>query len=136
MVVHLRATGFDITREPKNLINPIPGYSLLRWLRQAMVGHCDLAEPEAEDWGWYICFEFEGASYLLGACALIEGELRECDHGSQALLEWVVQLEKKRSLLEKLFERNEMTRSDPFACLLLQLLKNRSNIELNEVLLE
>ncbi len=105
--IHFKTSIFDVSKEKENPINPIYGRSLLEWLREELKGKLEVTEPDAEDWGWYSELEFEGANYLIGACAYFEdGD----DPTSE--LEWVFQVDKKRSLKEKLFRRNKMDASD------------------------
>lgn len=83
-VIRFTTRRFDISKEPENPINPIAGASLLWWFREKLAPHHDLPEPEAEDWGWYSNLEWNGRSYLIGACVnLEEGEEPE----------WLLQIE-------------------------------------------
>lgn len=97
---------FDVAREPKNPINPIPGASLLEWLQKQVNGAVEVSTPEPEDWGWYSYVQWEGRNYLLGASA---SEAEGGDH------EWVFQVVKQRSIWEKLLGRAAMSRDDECA---------------------
>ena len=67
-LIHFSTGLFDIAKETPNPINPIPGQSVLQWLRGKLEGTPYTAgEPDAEDWGWYIGVTGNGASYLVGA---------------------------------------------------------------------
>ena len=53
-VITFRSARLDVTSEPPNPINPIPGESVLRWLREQLRGsRYETTEPATEDWGWY-----------------------------------------------------------------------------------
>ncbi|WP_406662968.1 hypothetical protein [Gallaecimonas sp. GXIMD1310] len=105
--IHFNTTMFDVTTEKENPINPIYGVSLLVWLRSELKGQLELSEPAAEDWGWYCELTYDGTRYFLGASACFE----EGDDPTQAL-EWVLQVDKVRSLKEKIFGKNKITPSD------------------------
>jgi hypothetical protein len=105
-VIRLKTTLFDVTRERPNPINPIPGESLLLWLRERAAPAVALSEPDAEDWGWYASVDWGGRAYLLGASA------SEDDAGQW---EWVLQIEKQRSLFERILGRAKMAEDDPCA---------------------
>ncbi|MGH1365616.1 MAG: hypothetical protein ACRBF0_18785 [Calditrichia bacterium] len=105
--IHFKTSMFDVTKEKENPFNPIYGLSLLEWLKEELKGKLELTEPDAEDWGWYSELEFEGNSYMIGSCALIE---EKEDPTSE--LEWVLQVHKHRSIKEKLLGRNKMSDSD------------------------
>ncbi len=105
--IHFKTSMFDVSKEKENPINPIYGISLLEWLREELKGKLEITEPDAEDWGWYSELEFQGNSYLIGACAYFD----EGDDPANEL-EWVIQVDKLRSLKEKLLGRNIMSVSD------------------------
>ena len=104
-VIRFTTDAFDVAREPPNPINPIPGISLLLWLRDHARPQVEVGEPDAEDWGWYAFVDWHGRTYLLGASA------SEDDGGR----EWVLQIDKQRSMKEKLLGRAAMTPDDPCA---------------------
>ena len=105
--IHFKTSMFDVSKERKNPINPIYGISLLEWLREELNDQLEIAEPYAEDWGWCSEVEYEGSHYLLGACAYFE----EGDDPTSEI-EWVFQVDKYRSLKEKLLGKNKMSTSD------------------------
>lgn len=110
-VISFRTGKFDISTEPPNPINPIFGAGVLEWIGQRLAGTAYTAsQPAAEDWGWYISVEGAGAVYLVGASGQPEREPPDLD--------WVVQVDKQRSLKDKLTGRNRMTADDPLAVLL------------------
>lgn len=106
-VIEFKTSMFDVSKEEENPINPIYGLSLLEWLRIKLEGKIDITEPDAEDWGWSSELEYEDKSYLIGACAFYE---QNDDPTSE--IEWIFQVNKYRSLKEKLLGQNKMTVSD------------------------
>ena len=107
IAIHFKTSMFDVSKEKENPFNQIYGISLLLWLREELKGKVDISEPDAEDWGWYSELELHGNNYLIGASAFFE----EGDDPT-AELEWVFQVDKYRSLKEKLFGKNKMTETD------------------------
>lgn len=102
-VIHFKSSCFDVSTEPENPINPIRGASLLRWLIERLPEELDMSEPDAEDWGWYSYVTWQGRQYLVGACA----------HGSaDGTHEWVLQVDKTRGFVERLFGRARVTEED------------------------
>ncbi|PID56132.1 hypothetical protein CSB45_12925 [candidate division KSB3 bacterium] len=102
-VITFTTRKFDVSKEDENPINPIHGKSLLIWLKENLAGKFELSEPEPEDWGWYAYINWQGRSYLLGVRA------REINHPDY---EWVFQIDKQRSLKEKLLGKQKMTSND------------------------
>ena len=107
-VIRFTTSRFDISRERPNPINPIPGESLLLWLRERAAGKLAVSAPDAEDWGWYSFVDWDGRQYLLGASAAEEEE----EAGER---EWILQIDKQRSLKEKLLGHEKMLTDDPCA---------------------
>ena len=105
-VIRFTTSKFDVSKERPNPINPIPGESLLLWLRSQTPPGIEMSEPDAEDWGWYSTVEWKGRSYLLGASASEE------DDGQR---EWILQIDKHRSVREKLLGREKMSNDDECA---------------------
>lgn len=103
-VIHFRSSLFDIELEPKNPINPIAGSSLLEWLRQKIQSETTMTAIEAEDWGWYSYVMWKNRKYLIGACALVS---QDGNH------EWILQIDKHRSLKERLLGQSKMDDEDP-----------------------
>lgn len=109
--IYFKTSMFDVSKESENPINPIYGSSLLFWLREELKGTYVITEPDSEDWGWYSELEYQGRNYLIGASSYFE----QGDDPSQEL-EWVFQIDKYRSIKEKIFGKNKMTSED--CCLL------------------
>jgi hypothetical protein len=114
-VVTFWTDKFDVSREDENPINPIPGQSLLHWLRDRVGEEMAFQEPDTEDWGWYSTVAWKGRAYLLGAMAA-EREAGGCD--------WVFQVDKHRTLMEKLLGREKMTHQDECFRFFLSMLEN------------
>ena len=106
-VIRFTTKAFDVSKERPNPINPIPGESLLIWLREQVGTKVVISEPDAEDWGWYAVADWNGRQYMLGSSASEEEENGE--------REWVLQVEKLRSLKEKLLFRQKMLPDDDCA---------------------
>jgi hypothetical protein len=104
-VIRLTTDKFDVSKERPNPINPIAGESLLLWLREKAKPRALLTEPDAEDWGWYSYVDWDGRQYLLGASA-------SDDDGER---EWILQIDKLRSIKEKILGREAMTADDECA---------------------
>ena len=105
-VIRFRAAKFDVSAEHPNPINPIPGESLLLWLAVQAKPRALVSPPAPEDWGWYAIVNWAGRRYMLGSSASAEG-----DGGH----EWVLQVVKSRSMIEKLLGRERMAFDDSCA---------------------
>jgi len=103
-VIHCKSSRFDIDAEPPNPINPIPGRSILVWLGGQLARRISLSEPEPEDWGWYSTARVDEASYLVGACAHPSADGHH---------EWVIQIDRHRSMLDRILGRSRMSVDDP-----------------------
>jgi len=112
-VIRFMTDKFDVSKERPNPINPIPGESLLSWLRERARPRVQLTEPDAEDWGWYSYADWNGRQYLIGASASEEESERE----------WILQIDKQRSMKEKLLGREAMGRDDDCAAYFQSLLE-------------
>ena len=119
-VIRFRTAKFDVSKERPNPINPIPGESLLLWLRERARPELVVSEPDAEDWGWYSSVERKGRSYMLGSSA------SEDDSGDR---EWILQIEKHRSVTEKLLGRAKMSKDDECAKYFQRLLESEATIK-------
>jgi len=118
-VLRFYTAAFDVTKERPNPINPIPGESLLLWLIEQAKGSVEISLPDTEDWGWYSSAEWMGRKYLLGASA--------GDEEKDGQREWVLQIEKHRSVKEKLLGRAKMSRDDECAQYFQGILEREAN---------
>ena len=114
-VIRFNTARFDVAKERPNPINPIPGESLLLWLRERAKPHVEVTEPDAEDWGWYSFVDWKGRQYLLGSSASDE------DSGQR---EWILQIDKQRSVKETLMGSEKMAADDDCAQFFQQLLED------------
>ena len=114
-VIRFNTAKFDLAKERPNPINPIPGESLLLWLRERAKPHVEVTEPDAEDWGWYSFVDWKGRQYLLGSSASDE------ESGQR---EWILQIDKQRSVKEALMGREKMEADDGCAQFFQQLLED------------
>ena len=119
-VIRFTTATFDVSAERPNPINPIPGESLLRWLREQAKPQLEITEPDAEDWGWYAFVEWKGRQYLLGSSASEE------ENGER---EWILQVVKQRSLKEKLLAREKMQADDDCAQFFQNLLEHEPSFK-------
>ena len=114
-VIRFLTDKFDVSKERPNPINPIPGESLLTWLRERARPRVQLTEPDAEDWGWYSFVDWGGRQYLIGASA---------SDDSASEREWILQIDKQRSMKEKLLGREAMGADDECAAFFRELLES------------
>lgn len=118
---------FDASKEMPNPHNPIAGEGVLAWLRAELVKlGWEVSQPDAEDWGWYLLATQGGAAYLVGASGEMDGEVPPTD--------WIVQIERQRSFMEKLMGKNKLTERDPLSGAIEALL--RGSAEFQNVVVE
>jgi len=104
--ISFTTSRFDVSAEAPNRINPIAGQSVLLWLREELVrAGYRVTEPDTEDWGWYMDVQDADATYLVGASADAEGPA--------AAVEWIVQVHRHRTLMDRLLKRSRMADDDP-----------------------
>jgi hypothetical protein len=113
---------FDVSQEEPNPINPIAGQGVLNWIRSKLeASGYTSTKPDTEDWGWYIDVEGRGGSYLVGA----SGE----SEPSTSMVEWTIQIQKHRTLKDKLMGRNKMNDDDPLTIVLERFVKSDSRLK-------
>lgn len=122
--IHLKTAKFDVLSEDENPINPIYGQSLLKWLKRNLNERIKFSEIEAEDWGWYCHVEFNNMKYMLGSSTFFE----EGDN-PKSELDWVFQVEKIRTIKEKLLLKNKMTINDECLLFFKSYLKSEKDIK-------
>ena len=123
-VIQFRSAGFDVSSEPANPINPIFGHSLLIWLgvHLAAAG-IETPEPDYEDWGWYYDVPAFDATYLVGASA-------ELDEGARDdALDWTLQIEKHRSVLDRFRGRNKIQTDDPLCREIERVIRSEASVQ-------
>ena len=119
-VFRFHKASFDISAEHPNPINPIPGQSLPLWLAEHAKPEASMSVPAPEDWGWYSDVVWNGRHYMIGASASPK------DSGSQ---EWVLQVNKSRSLFERALGRERMVPDDACASFSQRLLESEPAFE-------
>lgn len=120
-VISFRTSRFDANKERPNPFNPIAGESVLVWIRDnVLTEEGESTEPDAEDWGWYMDVTLADSAYLVGA----SGQFELKDASAVSPLEWLVQVEKARSFLDKLLGRNKMQADDPLVSKLVDALRS------------
>lgn len=111
---------FDVTSERPNPVQPMAGESLLTWLHGALRSDIALSLPEPEDWGWQSSLFWFGSPYTLGASASdeVNGEW-----------EWVLQIDRQRSVLELLSGDVQLANDDVCVAYLQGLLESEPCFE-------
>ena len=127
--ISLKTSMFDLSKEDENPINPIFGQSLLVWLKDKVSDSVEIEAPDAEDSGWYSYIDWNGRKYLLGSTTYFE----EGDDPS-AEIEYIFQVDKVRSLKEKLVGREKMYLKDE--CFTYMKSVFESEHEINSVVVE
>lgn len=107
-LIEFKTALFDPAVEPPNPINPIAGQSILVWIRDNVLPEAN--EPDYEDWGWYTEVDFQGLRYLIGGICFAPEE-----GSAESTLDWMVQVHKHQSLMDKLLGRNKIQASDALA---------------------
>ena len=105
--IYFNTSLFDPSKEDENEINPIYGQSLLIWLKDKLSNKLEFSEIDMEDWGWYSHIIWNGRKYLIGSVAHYEvGD--DFRNG----VDWIFQVDKKRSFKEIIFGKEKMTEND------------------------
>ena len=102
-IICFETDKFDAKKESENSLSTMYGESLLLWLKDNVKDEINITEPDAEDWGWYCFIDWKGRNYKLCSSASEE------DNGCY---EWVLEVDKKRSLKEKLLRKEKMQKDD------------------------
>jgi hypothetical protein len=126
-VIVFRSARFDPAQERPNPINPIPGESVLRWLRDKLrESRYETTEPEPEDWGWYLDVHGDGASYMVGASG-------DAGDDATAPVDWTLQIHKHRSMREKITGANKLAADDPLSTLIERLVRQDAAADAVEI---
>ncbi len=115
-IVRFQTGRFDIAKERPNDVNPVRGESLLIWLADQLKGTMQVPTARAVEWGWSTEVAWKGRPYRLGAWASDE------EYGKH---DWVLLIEKHRTLKERLLGRQKMRAADECVALILQLLRGQ-----------
>lgn len=107
---------FDLSLEPENPINPIPGHSFLAWLKPELERRgFEIDGIDTEDWGWYIQVGAPSGRYIVGASATPDKSDRP--------LMWWVSLTRSRSFREWITGQGRLTPADPFLATVVEIVK-------------
>lgn len=107
-LVTFESASLDPSTESENPINPIRGSTVLDWLSEhCFVAPIECTKPAPEDWGWYVYVTDGDDTYMVGGVCFENPE----DHPSNSH-EWLIQIHKNRSLLDKLLGRNKLSPAD------------------------
>ena len=99
----------DPSAEPPNESNPIPGKSLLDWLRAAALADgYETTEPDFEDWGWYMFADSGTDKYMVGGTCFNDYE----EPPQPGEFEWLIQISKERSVVDWFLRRNKLEEDD------------------------
>ena len=117
-IISFYSDQFDLKNEDDNTINPIKGLSVGQWLNPILEGRgVSLTNVDEEDWGWYSYATLAEQKYLVGYVAIPET-------GKDNTAEIIIQLDKERTLIEKLFVKNKLTPNDPLIKEISGIIKN------------
>ncbi|MDJ0918990.1 MAG: hypothetical protein QNJ05_14610 [Woeseiaceae bacterium] len=128
-LVTFETASLDPSGESENPHNPIRGSTVLDWLS----AHCfaeplEWTTPEPEDWGWYIDVVDGADTFLVGGVCFENPEDEPSDSH-----EWLIQIHKKRSMVDKLLGRNRLSPSDPIVVKIREAIINEPSFEKVEV---
>ncbi|MDJ0760698.1 MAG: hypothetical protein QNJ19_14980 [Woeseiaceae bacterium] len=119
----------DPSGESENPHNPIRGSTVLDWLRHNCFSEpLRWTEPEPEDWGWYIDVVDGEDSFLVGGVCFENPEDEPSDSH-----EWLIQIHKQRSIIDKLLGRNRLSPADPVVALIRDAIMNEPGFAKVEV---
>jgi len=127
-VISFESKQFDLENEERNPINPIKGKSVGDWLGNLLRKEgISVSGLDAEDWGWYSYAKYQGYKYLIGFVAhpaRLENEMPEI----------IIQVDKRRSLFERVLGKNKLTNNDPLLSIIERHIKGIKDIVNIEVL--
>jgi len=119
-LIEFETSKFDLSSEPENEFNPIHGQSILLWIMENCPDVSFVGQPNTEDWGWYIDAITNERRYMVGASA----------NWDNTKVAWcVVQIEKQRSLIEKIFRKEKMHSQDALVQKISKLFLHDSNFQ-------
>jgi hypothetical protein len=102
-ILRFKTALLNAEQERSNPINPIHGESLLAWLAKHWKGDVPISEALPEDWGWYAFARWSGRRYMLGS---------SCSEAEKGEREWVLQVVKQRTLIERILRREKPLSAD------------------------
>ena len=119
---------FNVTDPKEHFINPCCfGEDAAAWLRGELIEKgFTVGSPGQEDWGWYLQAGYVGNSYFLGFGGYLQEEAAARNMG-----EWRVMIEKRRSVWDRLRNRNKMSEDEPIVAIVENIL--RAEIDFHNV---
>jgi hypothetical protein len=116
---------FNLSDVQEHFINPCCfGEDLATWLKGQLEKHSYAVDvPGQEDWGWYLDVESEESRYLLA----INGNSNEKEENVN-MGEWMVFVQKRRSLMETLTKKGKITDDDPLVLCIKSILSAQDGI--------
>lgn len=122
-VISFNSNIFDLDNEKENSINPIKGISVGEWLNPILEGKgISVTDIDEEDWGWYSIATFNSEKYLIGYTA-IPNQISDKD------AEIIIQVNKERSLIEKVFGKNKLSENDSVINVISGIIKNTAEFK-------
>lgn len=118
-IICFESDKFDAKKDSENAIEAVYGESLLLWLKDKLKEEAQVTEPDAEEWGWYSYLDWKGRNYVLCSSASEEAD---------GQYEWILQVNKKRSLKEKLLGKEKMQKDDECLQYLQQLIEKEVSV--------
>ena len=103
-LITFQTDKFDPQAERKNPYNQIAGEGVLNWLHERLAPNFVLSTPEPEDFGWCCSVTSNDRVYFVIASA---------DLDQESPVEWAVQIDVRRSLMDKLRRCNQLESNDP-----------------------
>ncbi len=125
--ITFESSRFSLTQETPNPINPTPGLSIGEWLwPQLCENGIEVSEVEPEDWGWSFCAKRENRTYFIGLVGLPSERPEEP-------ADVMIQVHKKRSLLELLTFKSQLDQNDELVKLIENLVSSINDVSHLEV---
>ena len=127
-VISFESKQFDLDGEEENPINPIKGKSVGEWLVELLrKEEINVSNFDAEDWGWYSYATYQDNKYLIGFAA-------HPGRSENEVPEIIIQVDKRRSLFERLLGKNKLTNNDPLLSIIERHIKGIEDIANIEML--
>jgi hypothetical protein len=120
-----RSSRFNLSKVGEHFINPCCfGEDLAAWLRPKLAEkNIETARPYQEDWGWELPVMHGSHSYYLCMSGNADDSGVNSDEG-----EWLIIVEKRRSIWQHLTSRGKIATSDALVGLIEQILSNEPTI--------
>ena len=120
-LITFTTSRFDVGAEPPNPVNPIAGHGVLAWVGEQLgTRGYQVTEPDYEDWGWYMLVDDAQEHYMVGA----SGDAEE----QAADVEWIVQVNRERTLMDQIRGRNKLADDDRLFALIEELVRAQDDM--------